>query len=254
MGIRRIQKVSHSQKKRLAYIDFFLFLVGKIDQPDLINRFGVTPFEAIQDLALYREIAPQNIEFDSSKKIYRRGKEFVPCFDRVPSQVLSLFSIGLGGYLNGDLLSPIACETPLVLHSLRIDVLAIKCRTINADYGMKDDFIRVHIRAAVAAYMYLCWSLSSSTDHNLQGHEYRPWFKSHLALYGFKNALLAPGYREPRQDVAKANTVNVENCIRTKKRLRTFNERYFKNNRRTQNFGWISWRKGSGQLVGERVL
>lgn len=76
---------------------------------------------------------------------------------------------------------------------------------IRMDYGMQDGSIRMRVRAAVAGYMLLRWSVDASPDHSLQGHEYRLWLKNHLALYGVKNALLAPGYREPRPDEAKTN-------------------------------------------------
>lgn len=56
----------------MAYIDFRLYFMGGIGRPDLANRFGVAPAGVTRDLALYREIAPQNIEFDGSSKIYRR--------------------------------------------------------------------------------------------------------------------------------------------------------------------------------------
>lgn len=42
--------------------------------------------------------------------------------------------------------------------------------------------------------MLLHWSVDASPDHSLQGHEYLLWLKDHLALYGVKNAVLAPGY------------------------------------------------------------
>ncbi|MGB9671003.1 MAG: hypothetical protein ACPLXR_07630, partial [Halothiobacillaceae bacterium] len=38
------------------------------------------------------------------------------------------------------------------------------------------------------------WSVDCSADHSLRGPEYRLWLKDHLALYGVKNAVLAPGY------------------------------------------------------------
>jgi hypothetical protein len=38
------------------------------------------------------------------------------------------------------------------------------------------------------------------SDHSLRGHEFRLWLKDHLALYGVKNAVLAPGYRSPDQN------------------------------------------------------
>jgi hypothetical protein len=55
--------------------------MGEIGRPDLASRFGVAPAGATRDLALYREIAPQNIEFDGSNKIYRIGKTFSPIFE-----------------------------------------------------------------------------------------------------------------------------------------------------------------------------
>jgi len=62
--IKRVEDLSLAQRERLAYIDFLLYFFGDIGRPDLIERFGVAPAGATRDLALYREIAPQNIEFD----------------------------------------------------------------------------------------------------------------------------------------------------------------------------------------------
>ena len=73
----------------------------------------------------------------------------------------------------------------------------IRPEIIRMDYGMQDGSIRMRVRAAVAGYMLLRWSVDASPDHSLKGPEYRLWLKDHLALYGVKNALLAPGYRSP---------------------------------------------------------
>jgi hypothetical protein len=43
-------------------------------------------------------------------------------------------------------------------------------------------------------------------DHSLRGHEYRLWLKDHLAIYGVRNAVLAPGYRSPDQQRLEAET------------------------------------------------
>jgi hypothetical protein len=51
-------------------------------------------------LALYREIAPQNITFDGSNKIYRIGQVFSPLFDHAPQLVLSARALGLGDDVN----------------------------------------------------------------------------------------------------------------------------------------------------------
>lgn len=65
---------------------------------------------------------------------------------------------------------------------------------IKMDYGMTDGSIRIRVRAAVVGYMLLRWRVDCSPDHCLHGPEYRLWLKDHLAIYGVKNALLAPGY------------------------------------------------------------
>ena len=67
------------------------------------------------------------------------------------------------------------------------------------DYGMRDGLLKMNLRAATAGYVLRKWSVDCSPDHSLRGPEYRLWLRDHLALYGVKNALLAPGYRSPDQ-------------------------------------------------------
>jgi len=62
------------------------------------------------------------------------------------------------------------------------------------DYGMRDGVLRMKLRAATAGYILRKWSVDCSPDHCLRGPEYRLWLKDHLAIYGVKNAVLAPGY------------------------------------------------------------
>ena len=62
------------------------------------------------------------------------------------------------------------------------------------DYGMTGGMVKVKLRAATAGYILRKWSVDCSADHSLRGPEYRLWLKDHLALYGVKNAVLAPGY------------------------------------------------------------
>ena len=68
---------------------------------------------------------------------------------------------------------------------------------IRMDYGMNDGSIRMRVRAAVAGYMLLRWSVDASPDHSLKEEQYRLWLSDPLALYGVENAKLAPGYRPP---------------------------------------------------------
>lgn len=68
------------------------------------------------------------------------------------------------------------------------------------DYGMRDGVLRMKLRAATAGYILRKWSVDCSADHSLRGYEFRLWLRNHLALYGVKNAVLAPGYRSPDHD------------------------------------------------------
>jgi len=303
---QRVESLSHAQRERVAYIDFRLYFFGEIGRPDLIERFGVAPAGATRDLALYREIAPQNITFDGSNKIYRIGHAFSPLFDHATQRVLTALALGFGDGVNGSSAKPLQpllpCESPTTLSNPKMDVLAPVCRAIHAnrpiairyhsmssgeservivpfalvdtglrwhvrafdrkskefrdfvvtrieapklfdeephineradndiqwtrtieldfvphprlerpeiirmDYGMTEGSIRVRVRAAVAGYMLLRWSVDCSPDHRLKEEQYRLWLSDPLALYGVENAKLAPGYRSPDQHRREAET------------------------------------------------
>ena len=129
---KRLEDLSLVQRERLAYIDFRLYFFGEIGRPDLIERFGVAPAGATRDLALYREIAPHNITFDGSNKIYRIGQEFSPLFEHASLRVLSALSLGFGDGVNGSMQALLPCESPAALSIPKMDVLATICRGIHA--------------------------------------------------------------------------------------------------------------------------
>ena len=68
------------------------------------------------------------------------------------------------------------------------------------DYGMTKGALKMRVRGATAGYMLRKWNVDCSQDHSLRGPEYRLWLSDSLALYGVKNALLAPGYSEPNRN------------------------------------------------------
>lgn len=293
MHPQSVETLSQTQRERLAYIDFRLCFFGEIGRPNLIERFGIAPAGATRDLALYRDIAPQNISFDGSHKTYRIGQAFAPLFEHAPQRVLSALALGFGDGVNDAMQPLLPCESPSALSSPRMDVLAPICRAIHAkrpvairyhsmssgesarvivpfalvdtglrwhvrafdrksqafrdfvitrieaptllneepqpherpdhdiqwtriveldlvphprlerpeiiqmDYAMTDGSIRMRVRAAVAGYMLLRWSVDASPNHSLTEEQYRLWLSDPLALYGVENAKLAPGYRAP---------------------------------------------------------
>ncbi|MNR43397.1 hypothetical protein D3C85_1620150 [compost metagenome] len=64
---------------------------------------------------------------------------------------------------------------------------------------MHGGVLRMKLRAATAGYVLCKWSVDCTADHSLQGPGHRLWLKDSLAIYGVKNAVLAPGYSEPER-------------------------------------------------------
>lgn len=138
---RRVDSLGHAQRERLAYIDFRLYFFGEVGRPDLMDRFGMAPAGATRDLALYREVAPQNIIFDGSNKIYRIGQAFTPLFDHAAQRVLSALAQGFGEGVNDLLPVAVPCESPVTLSVPKLAVLAAICRAIHAKRPVR---IRYH--------------------------------------------------------------------------------------------------------------
>lgn len=68
---------------------------------------------------------------------------------------------------------------------------------IERDFGMENGVKHVRIRAANAGYVLRHWQVDCSPDRSLSGPEYMLCLQDPLALYGVKNAFLAPGYKSP---------------------------------------------------------
>jgi len=67
---------------------------------------------------------------------------------------------------------------------------------IEADFGMTNGVLELHVRAALTGYLLRLWNVDCTEDHSLNGREYQLWLKNHPTLYGVKNANLAPGIHE----------------------------------------------------------
>lgn len=72
------ERKSWSVEKRLEFIEFRLFWDGYIQRADISKHFGVSTPQASSDIALYKERAPKNLEYDSSAKQYVASKGFDP--------------------------------------------------------------------------------------------------------------------------------------------------------------------------------
>jgi len=297
MPSTQVQDMTQAQRDRLAFIELRLWFAGDIRRQDLVSRFGVQSAAATRDMALYKELAPNNIDYDPKGKAYVLGADFNALFDYTPARVLSWFSEGFGDGEPTRIKPWIICDTPSRLTQPDLNTLASVTRAIyqqcplqieyhsissgqsvreiipfalldnglrwhvrafdrksqefrdfvitrikqpvvmkgvpveahersdqdiqwtriveielvphpdqprpeitEMDYGMRDGVLRMKLRAATAGYILRQWSVDCTPDHSLRGHEYRLWLKDHLAIYGVRNAVLAPGYRSPDQN------------------------------------------------------
>lgn len=74
------------QERRLEFVDFRLQWEGRINRSDLVDFFGISIQQASLDLARYMEIAPSNLEYDKSEKVYRATGQFKPVLTPSESQ------------------------------------------------------------------------------------------------------------------------------------------------------------------------
>lgn len=66
------------QERRLAFIDFRLRWEGRINRSDLTEFFGISVPQASLDIARYTELAPENLVYDRSSRVYQATAEFHP--------------------------------------------------------------------------------------------------------------------------------------------------------------------------------
>lgn len=119
------------QRERLSHIDFTLFFLGELRRADVISKFETAPAGATRDIAMYRGLAPDNLEFDSVGKLYRPSSKFKPLFDHPPLRVLATLSQGFSLVEDEKELQAIPCEFPSTLSVPSVEVLAPITRAIH---------------------------------------------------------------------------------------------------------------------------
>jgi Predicted transcriptional regulator len=71
-------------------------------------------------------------------------------------------------------------------------------KAIMRDYGMHEGVLHLDVRAAFAGYLLNLWQVDCSTSPTLEPCGFLLALKNPEALYGVDNAILAPGYCDPR--------------------------------------------------------
>ena len=136
----QLADVSQAQRERLSHIDFRLRFLGTIGRNDLVKRFGIKEAAATRDIALYRELAPQNLIFDTRSKRYRQTETFTPLFEYPARQALTALAHGFGDDFVTRYSPHIPCEVPTQLNTPHLDILAVLSRAIHQKKVVEMDY------------------------------------------------------------------------------------------------------------------
>lgn len=120
-----------AQQERLAYIDFAAYFLGRFRRVDVAERFGIGPAAATRDIALYRELAPQNLVLSTTEKAYRSSDAFRPLFEHQVERVLSALTRGFGEGVSVSGSAIVRSEVPRELSTPLLEVLAPISRAIH---------------------------------------------------------------------------------------------------------------------------
>ncbi|MYB35596.1 MAG: WYL domain-containing protein [Gammaproteobacteria bacterium] len=136
----RVKAIAQAQKERLAYIDFRICFLGTVSRNNLVTRFGIKGAAATRDIALYRELAPTNLRYDTKAKTYERSDLFSPLYGASPNQVLAALAYGFGDDFAGANRALISCETPIQMNRPSLSTLSVLTRAIHQGKVIKVDY------------------------------------------------------------------------------------------------------------------
>ena len=120
--------LSRSQRERLEFIEFRLYYLGEVRRADLIERFDIGSAGATRDLALYRQLAPNNMYLQGSTKTYILDRGFTPIFKSTAEQALGALSQEFGN---------LPCETPNSLSRPNMATVATITRAIHRQKALR---------------------------------------------------------------------------------------------------------------------
>ncbi|MFZ4537678.1 WYL domain-containing protein [Propionivibrio sp.] len=160
--------LTQTQRERLAYIDYKVFFSGELRRADLESRFGIAQAAATRDLTCYRGLAPGNLVYDASAKLYTISDRFAPIYPIATERALAWLRQGYGDGLTlcigrqiptdgADLLAPPPIDTIATIARAIHRRLALKIRYQSLSSGasvrdvvplaLVDNGMRWHVRA-----------------------------------------------------------------------------------------------------------
>ncbi|NQZ88506.1 MAG: WYL domain-containing protein [Colwellia sp.] len=121
---KNITEFNYAQKQRLAFIDFLLMFKGSFSRNDLTTKFEMGLANATRDIALYRELAPKNSEFDNPTKTYIQTKGFKSLFEYDPRKTLVKLANNISDGFDGVMEVAFPVNAPLQLNVPDINIVA----------------------------------------------------------------------------------------------------------------------------------
>lgn len=88
--------LSFPQRQRLQYIESMALWEGAVARQRVCDLFGVSLNHITKDLRLYRELLPNNLDYDPSLRVWRPSTRFRPAISSgSPEEYLGLLRLGL---------------------------------------------------------------------------------------------------------------------------------------------------------------
>ncbi|HGI5212758.1 TPA: WYL domain-containing protein [Providencia alcalifaciens] len=136
-----VEAYSLPQAERLAYIDLCLRYLGRISRADIMSQFNVAQAAASKDLALYRELKPDNAQIDTAtKSTVILPHTYTPLVKINVYTALNLLQYGFSRseLLKRNALLPIEEVDPLYQpERLKEEQVAIVTRAIKGQFGIR---------------------------------------------------------------------------------------------------------------------
>ena len=163
-----LDSISFAQKQRLAYIDFCLLFKGAIYRQDLINRFQVGLSARSRDFGIYKELAPDNLSYDSREKRYFQTSQFKPIFEHDARRTLNKLANDISdgfdaiGYIHFPVEAPSSLNVPDIFIVARFVQTILNNKAVSVIYtslssgsnarelvplSIVDNGLRWHVRA-----------------------------------------------------------------------------------------------------------
>lgn len=162
------EDLSFAIKERLQYIEFLLQFRGWLSRADLVSKFSMSAPAATRDFRKYKEIAPENLDFDDSQKRYViKEVSFKPIFPLRIYEALGklrspIIADSLGLSEHDSFISPPRLSLPrldvlmsitrAVLNSDAIEISYFSVengasKRVIAPHSLVDNGLRWHVRA-----------------------------------------------------------------------------------------------------------